>query len=210
MVPALRYTSYVAFLLLCLLPASRSEAQSESQREVIESSDEEKKSSDEKERLPPIRVGTRETAPFSYKLEGKWTGIAIELWREIAAEMDREFEIEELPLPQIFERLQRGDLDIAVGAISMSAEREIKVDFSHAFFGTGLGIATRYDANDSWGAALSRLKSSAFLKAMGALLLVLVLASLLVYIFERKKNADDFGGTIPEAWGRVCGGQRSL
>ncbi len=151
--------------------------------------------------IPPLRVATREAAPFSYKVNGEWTGIAIELWKEIAKEMGREFSIQELSLKQIFEKLERGELDVAVGAISMTSDREASIDFSHAFFGTGLGIATRYNSDNSWSGLIGRFYSSEFLKAIGALILALFVAAFLVYLFERKKNAEEFGGTIPSGLG---------
>ena len=51
---------------------------------------------------PPGRtlvVGTKEAPPFSMKTEdGTWTGIGIDLWREIAAELDMPFEFRETDL----------------------------------------------------------------------------------------------------------------
>ncbi len=148
-----------------------------------------------------LRVGTKEAAPFAFKVRGEWTGIAIELWRDIASDLGREFVIEERTIDGLFDGLRTGSLDITIGAISITAERESDVDFSHSFFGSGIGIATRYDEEDSWGGILDRLRSAAFAKAMGALLLALGIAASLVYIFERRRNTEEFGGTIPQGLG---------
>ena len=48
---------------------------------------------------PPKRkliVGTKVVAPFAFKEKGRWKGISIDLWEEIAAKLGYEFEWKEL------------------------------------------------------------------------------------------------------------------
>ena len=45
----------------------------------------------------PLIVGTKETPPFAMKTaDGQWTGLSIELWRQIAAELNFRFEFRNL------------------------------------------------------------------------------------------------------------------
>ncbi len=42
----------------------------------------------------PLIVGTKESPPFSMKTaDGHWTGLSIDLWREIAAELNLQYEL---------------------------------------------------------------------------------------------------------------------
>ena len=44
-----------------------------------------------------LTVGTREAPPFSMKdNDGRWTGISIDLWRQIATELNLNYEFREL------------------------------------------------------------------------------------------------------------------
>mgnify|MGYP001503123198 FL=1 len=96
-------------------------------------------------KAPPGRtlvVGTKESPPFSMKAsDGTWTGISIDLWRDIAKQLNLPFEFRETDLRGLLDGVTDGSLDVAVSALTVTAEREKVMDFTHAFFHTGLGIA---------------------------------------------------------------------
>ena len=73
--------------------------------------------------------------------DGQWTGLSIDLWRQIAAELNFRFEFRELALKQLLEGVMDRSLDAAVAAFTITPEREKNLDFTHAFYTTGLGIA---------------------------------------------------------------------
>jgi ABC-type amino acid transport substrate-binding protein len=77
-------------------------------------------------------VGTKEVPPFAMKnSEGTWTGVSIDLWRQIATELNLPFEFRELDLQSLLDGVADGTLDVAVAALSITAEREKICDFSH-------------------------------------------------------------------------------
>ncbi|MEX1350472.1 MAG: transporter substrate-binding domain-containing protein, partial [Desulfobacterales bacterium] len=55
--------------------------------------------------------------------------------------MNLPFEFRELDLQGLLDGVADGSLDIAVAAMSITAEREEICDFSHPYYVTGLGIA---------------------------------------------------------------------
>ena len=80
----------------------------------------------------PLIVGTKEAPPFSMKTsDGQWTGLSIDLWRQIAAELNLQFEFRELSLNQLLEGVSDGSLDAVVAALTITSEREKKFDFTH-------------------------------------------------------------------------------
>ena len=90
----------------------------------------------------PLIVGTKESPPFSMKTaDGQWTGLSIDLWRQIAAELNLQYEFRELALNQLRGGVTDGSLDAAVAALTITPEREKNFDFTHAFYTTGLGMA---------------------------------------------------------------------
>ena len=65
-----------------------------------------------------LMVGTKEAPPFSMKdPDGNWTGISIDLWQQIAAELDLTYEFRELDLKQLLDGVQNRSLDVAVAAL---------------------------------------------------------------------------------------------
>lgn len=85
-------------------------------------------------------------------------------------------------------------MDLAVAAISVTSEREAVLDFSHPFLSSGLGIATRQEQRGVLTAVLERVFSTSLLQALLALALVLTVCGVLVWLFERRVNAEQFGG----------------
>ncbi len=147
-------------------------------------------------------VGTKETAPFAMKDDqGNWHGISIELWKEIAAELKMEYQFQELSLEDLLLGVRDGRLDAAVAAFTINAERERFIDFSHPYFLSGLGIAVPARGTHSWMGTVKGLFSAGFMKVVLVLALVLFLVGFVVWLFERKRNPEQFGGRLVEGLG---------
>ncbi|WP_419191019.1 transporter substrate-binding domain-containing protein [Saltatorellus ferox] len=151
----------------------------------------------------PLVIGTKEAAPFSFRVDGgPWQGISIDLWRSIATDLGLEFEFQEAPLADLVTGLTDGRFDASVAALTVTPAREVLVDFTHAFHPSGLGIAVRADENSSGlMAVLGNLFTVQFLKAVATLFFVLFLGGAVVWLLERKRNAEQFGGSPAQALG---------
>jgi len=149
-------------------------------------------------------VGTHEAPPFVIRRsDGTWTGLSIELWRELAQDLALEFELREHSIDGLVSGLQTGELDVAVAALTMTAERERRVDFCHPFYSSGLGIAVATGPRGSriLSELASALLSLQFLRAVLALAAVLLGAGALVWLFERRANPEQFGGRVAHGLG---------
>ncbi|WP_342640776.1 transporter substrate-binding domain-containing protein [Rhodoligotrophos ferricapiens] len=74
--------------------------------------------------------------------DGQWTGISIELWTRIADRLRLGYRLVEYKtLAELIGAVARGELDVAVGALTITAPREDVLDFSQPYYVTGLGIA---------------------------------------------------------------------
>ncbi|HMB68223.1 MAG TPA: transporter substrate-binding domain-containing protein, partial [bacterium] len=144
---------------------------------------------------PPhdLLVGTKVVKPFAFRdAEGQWTGIAIELWEEIARARGWRFEWREAPNTNaLVDMVAAGDVDVGIAAITMKPSRAERVDFSNSMFQSGLGIATSTQ-DPSPLAMLSVLVSPQFLGGVGTLAAVLLGVGVLVWFFERRGNAEEF------------------
>lgn len=150
----------------------------------------------------PLRVGTKVAPPFVIEREnGSYTGIAIDLLDSISESVGFEYELEAFALQELLDAAASGEVDLAVGAISITPERERDVDFSHAYYHSGLAIAVEGSGNLSWLDAAKNLMSPAFLSAIGALLLVLLITGLLMWFVEHRRNTEQFGGSTAEGIG---------
>lgn len=148
-----------------------------------------------------LKVGVKAVAPFVVKSATGWSGLSVELWESIALQQGWQTEWVELDSAQSqIDALAAGEVDVAVGALSMTSEREAVMDFSHPFFTTGLGIATSVESS-GWWALLAQLVSPAFLSAVGILAVLLFAVGGLLWLVEHKRNPEQFGGSLSQGIG---------
>jgi hypothetical protein len=87
-----------------------------------------------------LTVGIYPAAPFNMRqADGSWTGISVDLWREIASDLKVDFEFKEIPVADRFNALMNGWIDVCIGPITVTAEREEQIDFTHRFSPLGCG-----------------------------------------------------------------------
>jgi polar amino acid transport system substrate-binding protein len=140
-------------------------------------------------------VGTKHAPPFAIKSEdGTWSGVSIDLWRAVAGELGLSYELKEYDLPGLLKATKEGSVDAAVAALTVTAEREEVMDFTHPLHTTGLSIAVSADGRAGWLHLLSKFFSLNFLKAVAALGIVLLAVGFLAWWFERRHNVSQFGG----------------
>ncbi len=151
----------------------------------------------------PMIVGTKEAPPFVIRdPDGTLTGLSIDLWREVAAKLGLNYEFRTVATPEeLVDGVATGRFDAAVAAVTVTPDREQKVDFSQPYFDSGLSIAVRRSSGSDWEATLGTFTSWAFVRLIGVLLVVLFGAAFGVWLFERRTNPDQFGGTTAQGLG---------
>jgi ABC-type amino acid transport substrate-binding protein len=124
-------------------------------------------------------VGTKPSPPFVIKqADGTFTGLAVELWKLVATDLGVRVTIR--PFEQVsalLDAVERGELDVAVGAITITGDRDRVLDFSQPIYSTGLGIAVRPPAR-GFGAIARRVlgwQLAAALAILGGFAAALVL-----------------------------------
>lgn len=98
-----------------------------------------------------IRIGVRNSAPpfAHYDANNRPAGFTWDLCRALVKHMEvelkRSIEIKPTPvsLPESFEMLKDGRIDLQCGSTTHTAERAQQVDFSNSFFVSGIAVAYR-------------------------------------------------------------------
>jgi polar amino acid transport system substrate-binding protein len=142
-------------------------------------------------------VGITQSPPFCMRgADGSWSGISVELWQWIAADLDIDTEFRETTVTGLFDDLAPGrPLDVSIGALTITPEREDRLDFTQPFFLSGLGVAVKSAPGaGGWWSWLGRLLVWNFWRIVAALLAALVLVALVIWALERKSNPKEFGG----------------
>ena len=148
-----------------------------------------------------IRVVTKPVEPFSFS-EGKQVkGFSIDLWEAVAKEAGFQFEMQNVEsVPQMLETVKARQADVAVAAISITAERHAMMDFSQPYYDSGLQIlvaSTAAGSGSVYGNLSHQFMNWGTVRVVGLVLLVMFAISHLVWWFERRRNAEMY----PESYG---------
>ncbi|MEO8809382.1 MAG: transporter substrate-binding domain-containing protein, partial [Rhodanobacter sp.] len=133
--------------------------------------------------------------PFVIEDHGKYSGLAIDLWQEIAADHGWKYEYKPYDLDGLLQAVSDSQVDVGIGAITATAAREKRMDFAHPITSSGLGVAVRGGQTAGWLAVVQALVSPAFLKVIATLALLLFVVGFLVWLLEHKSNPEQFGGS---------------
>jgi len=140
-----------------------------------------------------LQVAIKPAKPFAYQEDGKWKGFSVELWESIARKNKWQFEwVPMKTVPEALSAVQAGKADVAIGALSITEEREQVLDFSQPFFESGLQIAAPAASTGTIWRALQGLLTMELLGGIGAILGVMLVVSWLLWLLERKRNEESF------------------
>ena len=139
----------------------------------------------------PLRVATAPIAPFVLKQGDQLTGFSIDLWTELARRLNVDSSWTELNATrELLPAVQRGDVDVAIAAITMTPEREQVVDFSHPYFDSGLQIMVRTENDTSLLNTIRRHLSPAIRQFLLAAIIIMFLLANVLWLVERRSNLN--------------------
>jgi polar amino acid transport system substrate-binding protein len=142
-----------------------------------------------------VRLGVRKIDPFVMNKDNKYTGFSVDLWDQLAKDSNIETtEIKEYPnVNDLLKAVEKKEVDAAIAAISITAEREKVVDFTTPMYNSGLSIMTKTTAKQSSVVEIfNQIKKAVFNNDFAALTLILTAVSFilanLLYFIEKRKN----------------------
>ena len=86
--------------------------------------------------------------PFEFLKDDTYTGFDLDLMNEISKVANFEIEYRPMDFNGIIPALQANQVDMSIAAMTIKPEREEVIDFSTAYFRTGLVLAVTPDNND--------------------------------------------------------------
>jgi polar amino acid transport system substrate-binding protein len=140
-----------------------------------------------------VVVGTMRVPPFVLRTDdGQWSGLSIDLWKEIAADLKMSFEFREYDydLAGLLDDVERRQIDAAVAAIPVTLEGEARFDFSHPYFAAGLGIAVHTEPQGGVLATLASFFTYQVIASIAVLVAGLVCVGMLVWLAERRQKSQ--------------------
>jgi polar amino acid transport system substrate-binding protein len=155
-----------------------------------------------------LKVATRIIPPFVTEDNGDLGGFSIELWKNIAQELDLKSDfIKNENVNDLLNAVKSKQADLGIAATSVTAKREQDFDFSQPIFDSGLQILVRSQGSQS---SIGRLFSSIFtpdlLQLLGIMVLIVMIPAHIIWLVERNhkggflENSAYFPGIFKACW----------
>jgi len=121
------------------------------------------------------------------------TGVAVALWEEMAQRMGVTSEyVREPSLLVAIESVAAKKVDMLLGPLALTREREQVIDLTHPIFHSGLRIAVREKSPSGWLGSARALLSWDLLKLTGLVISLALVTGHLLWWFERRGNPESF------------------
>lgn len=134
-------------------------------------------------------VGIYHAPPFAIDGDDDWDGIGVHLWRDVAEELEIDYEWRTIDPEETTANLTNGIVDVVIGAVA-NADDERLIDFSHSYFASSIGTAEPTQRK------ILEIASAFFSPRFWQLALWLAIAFLVVgvvaWLFERQSNGEQF------------------
>jgi polar amino acid transport system substrate-binding protein len=148
------------------------------------------------------RVVVKSIEPFVITEDGQVRGFSVDLLTEIADRAGFAFELHEVATVQDqLQAIRTGRADLAIAGVSITSERMDTVEFSHPMYNSGLQILVPEASSRSTADKFtSVLVSRGLRNVVGGLLAVIFVVAHVVWLVERRRNADFPRGYLRGVW----------
>lgn len=138
-----------------------------------------------------LRIATKALPPFVFvSPEGEISGFSIQLWEEVARRANLEFDyyVVETVGDQLA-AVENGEADLAIAGITITSERESRVDFSQPFYDSGLQIVARVGGASPVQELIAAIFSPALLQFLVFFMALILAIAHLVWLTERGRGS---------------------
>lgn len=144
-------------------------------------------------------MGLPERPPFVMRGDGAGpTGLAVDLWRMLAEELDLDYAYVEVPRDAVADALARGEADLVL-AVDARPDLEVAADLTQPLYTATLGVLTEGDSR-IWG-TLEGFASWRFARIVLGLSALLLVVGAVVWALERRRNAAQFAPSVIKGLG---------
>ncbi|WP_257666863.1 transporter substrate-binding domain-containing protein [Parapedobacter tibetensis] len=143
-----------------------------------------------------IKVGVYVSPPFVIENESGLTGMSMELWESLANDLQLSCSYEVVPtFRELVQGTEKGLFDVAITNLTITQDRATRIDFTQPWYDAGLRVMVDQNRKAGFSDIISGLNSAGHLHTYAWLVFVILVATLLLAIFDRKFDKD-----FPRNW----------
>jgi len=141
---------------------------------------------------PHLRVAVAGSKPFVVRDAAALQGLSIDVWRALALQLKVTFDLKAYKrVSDAINAVKSGEMDVAIGPISITAKRAQVVDFTQPYYTASAGILAQSKPSSAW-KRFKPLLSKVFLIGFIIMVIVLFIVGNLVWLAERGVNSVEY------------------
>ncbi len=148
-----------------------------------------------------LRVGYNLVPPFISQSAQGLEGPSVWLWENIAEENNIAFVYRRLPLDSLLSGLTHHEIDICLSPLTITSERSKVMEFTAPYYIAQSTMLKRSESTltRAWKFVKSFFSVN-FMRALGALAFVILIFGILIWLFERNQNKEEFSTGLKGMW----------
>ncbi len=144
----------------------------------------------------PIKVGIIIAPPFVMKTPDGYSGVAIELWQDIAAKLGLSYRYTQLPtFKALLSAVTDRQVDLAVMNVTITENRLQTMDFTQPWFDAGLRVMINQNRHDNVWDIIQELWVTGHIQVYLWMFAVILVATALLTLIDRR-----FDDEFPREW----------
>jgi polar amino acid transport system substrate-binding protein len=93
----------------------------------------------------PLRIGVCDLPPLVYRVGGEYLGAEADMARLLGKSLDRPVQFIHRRFDDLIPSILAGEIDIIMAGMTVTEEKQVRIDFSDHYLKTGLAMAIRSD-----------------------------------------------------------------
>ncbi|MEM8927931.1 MAG: transporter substrate-binding domain-containing protein [Bacteroidota bacterium] len=141
--------------------------------------------------LDTLKVAYTPAPPFIIQGDGLLEGINVWLWKQVAEDLELQYELKEMNFSSMLEAIKAGQVDVSINPLTITGERSKEMEFTHSFFASHSTVAiAQRSSMQKVGQFVESFFRLNFLRGFMVLFIVLMFFGTLAWFFERKGNPE--------------------
>ncbi len=135
----------------------------------------------------PLRVGVFLEPPFVMSTANGLGGFAVDLWSKIATTLGWTCDYQQISsIPDLLDKLNKGELDVGVTDLSITSERLRLVDFTQPYLDAGLQVMINEKHRGGFAELIRGLSEAGHLQVFAGGALLLLFATIFLTLYDRR------------------------
>jgi ABC-type amino acid transport substrate-binding protein len=146
--------------------------------------------------IKTLKAGLHISPPFVMRTDKGYMGMAVDLWKSLAAEHGIATEFVEYPtVRDLVDAASAGEVDVAVTNLTITKKRAERIDFTHPWYDAGLQIMISDVPRIGFDRVFQGLADTGHLRVYAWIAGIVLAATVLLTLFDRR-----FDPAFPKRW----------